>query len=80
MTINQILLIASALVIALLVFLLLRKTHISFNGKKWIRIILFGCMISYLAFDFYTKQKYALLVVLALGSVAFVYMVLRAKE
>ena len=80
MSITQIVLIVAAFVIAILVYFLLRKSDIKVQQKKWIRILLYGCIVSYLAIDFYSKQKYGLLFVLGLGSVAFVYMILNSDK
>jgi hypothetical protein len=44
-----------------------------------IRAILFFGMMSYLAYDFYIKEKYTLLVVLAMGSAAFLYYLLSSR-
>ncbi len=47
-----------------------------------LRGILFFGIIGYLAYDFYMKEKYQLLVVLAMGGMAFIYMIrfLKKKE
>ena len=80
MSITQIVLVASAFLVAMLVYFLLRKTDIKPQQKKWIRIVLYGCIVSYLAIDFYSKQKYGLLFVLGLGSIAFIYMILKSDK
>lgn len=80
MNLTQWILILVAVLIAGGVYFLLRKVNITATQKKWVRIVLFGSMISFLAFDFYSKQKYALLIILALGFIAFVYMILKSKD
>ena len=76
----QISLFIGALLVAVLVYFLLKKTSLSGSRKKWFRALLFFFMIGYLSFDFYTKQKYGLILVLFLGSIAFVYMLRKSKD
>lgn len=80
MTLTQIVLLFSAVVASLAIFMIVRRRQMSFSGKKWIRIILFASIVGYLGVDFYTKQKYALIGVLVLGTIAFIYMMIRIKD
>ncbi len=45
-----------------------------------IRGILFFSMMLYLSYDFFIKEKYAYIIILALGTVGFIYMLINSKK
>lgn len=60
-------------------YIILPKLNLRVETGKWIRGILFSAVILYLAYDFYLKEKYTWIAVLAAGSIAF-FMLLTAKK
>lgn len=71
---------AVACVVALAVFTLLNKGRLSHRNKNRVRGILFGAAMLYLTYDFYTKEKYMLMLVILAGSLGFGYMLFTNKE
>ena len=50
------------------------------NRGLLIRAILFFGCIAFLAYDFYTKEKYSYMIALVLGSIAFVFIIRMMKN
>ncbi len=51
-----------------------------YQKEKLAKLVIFILMAAYLAYDFTNKEKWTYLVVLALGSFAFVVLILDAKK
>jgi hypothetical protein len=80
MSIAQALILVGAVVFVILFFyVILPKLNLTHQSGKIVRAVLFFGMMGYLAYDFYLKEKYGYIAVLAAGSVAFV-MLLNAKK
>jgi len=45
-----------------------------------IRSIIFLGMMSYLAYDFFVKEKYSFLIFIALGCIGFIYFLVSSKK
>jgi hypothetical protein len=75
MTTTKILLLCG-LLIGIVVFMyviLPRIGDAQSKSGKLVRLILFLMVVGYLAFDSYTKGKYGFLIIIGLGSFAFVF-------
>jgi energy-converting hydrogenase Eha subunit A len=75
MTNYQILLLC-ALLVGIVVFMYMVLPRIGdaqSKSGKWTRLILFTIVVGYLALDFYSKGKFGFLIIIALGSIAFIF-------
>lgn len=75
MTTTKIILLC-ALLIGIVVFMyviLPRIGDAQSKSGKIVRLILFLMVVGYLGFDFYTKGKFGFLLIIALGSFAFIF-------
>lgn len=78
-TSKAILLAGAVLVIVLFFYVMLPKLNLKHKSNIIFKGFLFFGMMGYLAYDFYQKEKYWYILVLAGGSIAFV-MLLFAKK
>jgi hypothetical protein len=66
--------------IAAIVFMYVLLPKLSQSNRdagKWARLIIFMTIIGFLSYDFYLKQKYFFLIVMGLGTFAFVIALFR---
>ena len=68
------------LLILVLIYYIMPKFFKDYQKEKLAKLVIFILMAAYLAYDFTNKEKWAYLVVLALGSFAFVVLILDAKK
>ncbi|MES2778727.1 MAG: hypothetical protein V4651_02415 [Bacteroidota bacterium] len=81
MDINNILLLAGAILIGVLFYyLILPRLNQKKRLNTIIKAVLFFGMMGYLAYDFYLKEKYWFILVLAGGSVAFLVLLFTRKN
>lgn len=73
-------LVAIAILVIVIYYFLVKKISPSQKSGMLVRGVLFFAMIGYLAYDFYTKEKYWYILILAAGSVAFVMLLLSQKN
>lgn len=78
-TTQALVLIGAVVLVIVFFYVILPKLNLSLQSGKIVRALLFFGMMGYLAYDFYLKEKYGFIAVLAAGSVAFV-MLLNAKK
>jgi hypothetical protein len=77
---KAILLAGSVLVIVLFFYVVLPKLNLKHQSNIIFKGLLFFGMMGYLAFDFYIKEKYCYILVLAGGSVAFLMLLFARKS
>ena len=77
---KAILLAGSVLVIVLFFYVVLPKLNLKHQSNIIFKGLLFFGMMGYLAFDFYIKEKYWYILVLAGGSVAFLMLLFARKS
>lgn len=81
MGIYNVLLLAGAILVGILFYyLILPKLNQSKQLNTIIKAVLFFGMMGYLAYDFYLKEKYWFILVLAGGSVAFMMFLFARKN
>ncbi len=73
-------LVAIAILAILVYYFLIKKMSPAQKSGILVRGVLFFGMIGYLTYDFYTKEKYWYILVLAAGSIAFVILLLSQKN
>jgi hypothetical protein len=78
-TTTALLLLAAIACFVFIFYVLLPKLNLDIQTGKWIRAVLFFAIMGYLAYDFYTKEKYMYIAFLVAGSIAFV-LLLKAKK
>jgi hypothetical protein len=66
-------LIGVAAIVAVFYFFLLPRFKMEQRSGILFRAILFFAMIGYLAYDFYMREKYGYIIMLAAGSIAFIF-------
>lgn len=74
------LLLGIVLFVGLFYFLLLPKLNIKSQSGMVFRAVVFFAMMGFLAYDFYTKEKYGYILILVAGSIAFIVVMLRNKN
>jgi hypothetical protein len=72
MEMKLMLMLFAAVICAGILFIILSRSKSNQSRAVWIRSIIFFGIIAYLAYDFCMKEKYSILIVLALGSIAFI--------
>jgi hypothetical protein len=77
---KAILLAGSVLVIVLFFYVVLPKLNLKHQSNIIFKGLLFFGMMGYLAYDFYMKEKYWYILVLAVGSVAFLMLLFARKS
>ena len=77
---KAILLAGSVLVIVLFFYVVFPKLNLKHQSNIIFKGLLFFGMMGYLAFDFYIKEKYWYILVLAGGSVAFLMLLFARKS
>jgi hypothetical protein len=80
MDIRFLFLVIAISVIALLYYIILPKLNVTKHTGLVLRSVIFFAIIGYLSYDFYMKEKYSYLIVLALGSIAFIFMMISVKK
>jgi len=64
----------------LFIYFLLPYLRLKIGTEKTIKGLIFFGMMAYLTYDFLRQEKYAYLIALFLGSVAFLYMLIKSKH
>jgi hypothetical protein len=82
MSVVQIILLCVGLIAAIgfMYFILPRISKSNENSGKWLRLIIFTAIATYLGYDFYQKAKYGFLIILVLGSAAFLLLLFAQKK
>lgn len=73
-------LLLAVVIIVIFFYVVLPKLNLGHKSGIIFRTILFGAMMSYLAYDFIQKEKYSYLIVIVLGTIGFVLMVTNMKS
>jgi hypothetical protein len=79
-TAKLLLLVGVVVFVTLFYFLLLPKLNIKTQSGIVFRAVVFFAMMGFLSYDFYTKEKYGYILVLAAGSIAFMVVMLRSGK
>lgn len=73
-TLSLVLWIAALISIVVFMYIVLPRISNRFPlAGDWLRIVIFFSMMIYFSWDFYHKQKYFMLILIVVASIAFIY-------